>query len=80
MMFCAAFNNISIISWRSVLLVEDPDKTTDSSQVTDRLYLIMYQVHLEMILMEPDPIVDIKHVLKHSVCVCMCALCWICWY
>ena len=24
------FNNISVISWRSVLLVEDPEKTTDA--------------------------------------------------
>jgi hypothetical protein len=31
------FNNISVISWRSVLLVE---KTTDLSQVTDKLYWV----------------------------------------
>jgi len=32
MMFNTTFNNISVISWRSVLLVEetkDPEKTTD---------------------------------------------------
>jgi len=51
-------------------LAENPKKTTDPSQVTDRLYLIMlYQVHLE--LMERDPIVDNKHVLKHCVCACV---------
>ena len=34
------FNNISVISWRSVLLVEE---TTDLSQVTDKLYhIILY--------------------------------------
>ena len=27
MVFNATFNNISVISWRSVLLVEDPEKT-----------------------------------------------------
>ena len=40
----ATFNNISVISWRSVLFVEEteyPEKTTDLSQVTDELYHIM---------------------------------------
>ena len=34
MVFNATFNNISVISWWSVLLVE---KTTDLLQVTDKL-------------------------------------------
>ena len=34
----AIFNNISVISWRSDLLME---KTTDLSQITDKLYHIM---------------------------------------
>jgi hypothetical protein len=42
MVLNATFNNISvIISWRSVLLVEEtgvPGKTTDLSQVIDNLY------------------------------------------
>jgi hypothetical protein len=37
MVFNATFNNISVISWWSVLLLEDLEKTTDPSQVTEFL-------------------------------------------
>ena len=39
MVFNATFNNISVVSWRSVLLVEEtglPVETTDLPQVTDK--------------------------------------------
>jgi hypothetical protein len=47
MVFNATFNNVSDISWWSVLLVEETEKTTDLSQVTDKtLSRMLYRVHL----------------------------------
>jgi len=47
MVFNATFNNISAISWRSVSLVEETGVPREKlSQVTGKLYHIMYRVHL----------------------------------
>ena len=49
MVLNATFNNISVISWWSLLLVEETgvEKTTDLSQVTDKLdHILLYEYTL----------------------------------
>jgi hypothetical protein len=51
MVFNATFNDISVISWWSVLLVEETRVPEENHPlVTDKLYQIMlYRVHFAMI-------------------------------
>jgi hypothetical protein len=39
MMFNVTFNNMSVISWRSVLLVEEPEYP---EKTTDKLFFYVY--------------------------------------
>jgi hypothetical protein len=49
MVFNATFNNISVILWRSVLLLEETGENHRPATVIDKLYhIILYRVQLAM--------------------------------
>jgi hypothetical protein len=61
--FNATFNNISAISWRTVLVMEEaeyPERTTDHGQATGKLYHLRLRVKCALFVMykagrEPTP-------------------------
>ena len=60
MVFNATFNDISVISWRSALLMEGAGKTTDLLEVTDKLfYMMLYGVHIAWVGFELTALVGI---------------------
>jgi hypothetical protein len=53
MVFNATFNNISVISWRSVLLVKEtggPEKTHDRMVVQQVGFKTTYQYHMQSVM------------------------------
>jgi hypothetical protein len=65
MVFNTTFNNISVTSWRLVLLGEEfrvPKENHDLSQVTGNLYhIILYPVHLVMNGVQTHNLSDDRH-------------------
>jgi len=60
LVFNATFSNISAISWRPVLVVEEAERTTDHGQATGKLYHLRLRVECTLFVIdkagrEPTP-------------------------
>jgi hypothetical protein len=67
MVFNATSNNRSVISWRSVLLVEKTAVTIDLSQVNNKLYRILLSLEIQEFTITGLAPLHVMHVPKKDV-------------
>ena len=63
----ATFSNISVISWRSVIIVKYPLKNIDLPQVTSKLDQMLYQVDLVIFVIQTHNFSVDKTLVAHIV-------------
>ena len=61
------FSNISVISWRSVIIVKYPLKNIDLPQVTSKLDQMLYQVDLVIFVIQTHNFSADKALVAHIV-------------
>jgi hypothetical protein len=59
--FKSTFNNISVISWQSVLLVEETRVPGENHRPAVKLHIMLYHLHLTMSGMRTHNLINEKH-------------------